>query len=169
MPLYDIKFAEKVTKITDSELLTFYIEAVINKIERILGYKLKKATYNHKLYGVDKEYAYTIARPLTQILQINKDNYDITNQCNIESERKIGLNFELCKCEYIQAKYEAGYDTLPEYIQYFIFSQVKNLVNTVNNAGIKSYSIETISYTFEDTVNRNDDFIKEVRNIFGVI
>ena len=79
------------------------------------------------------------------------------------------MNFELCKCEYIQAKYEAGYDTLPEYIQYFIFSQVKNLVNTVNNAGIKSYSIETISYTFEDTVNRNDDFIKEVRNIFGVI
>lgn len=164
---YNIELAKKITKITDDELLRFYIEAVIKKIERILGYNLKTTTYNHKLYGVDRMYVYTVGRPLKAILQVIKNNYNITKECNIENERKIGLNFELCKCEYIEAEYEAGFETLPEDIQMFIFSQVKSLLSSINGAGLKSYSIETISYTFEDNINKNDDFIKQVKNIFG--
>lgn len=166
---YDIELAKKITKITDDKLLEFYIEAVIEKIESILGYKLKVNKYNHKLYGVDKCYAYTIGRPLKEILQVTKNNYDITKECNVESERKIGLNFELCKCEYIEAEYNAGFEELPKNIQMFIFTQAKSFATSMNGAGLKSYSIETISYTFEESTNKNNDFIKQVKNIFGGI
>lgn len=167
--LYDFELAKKITKIEDDELLGFYVNSIILKIERIIGYKLSIETYEHFISGIDKMYVYTIGRPLKEILHISKNNFDITEHCNIESDRKIGLDFELCNSEKIRAKYIAGYEELPENIQLFIFLQVKNITDEIKNSNIKSYSIETISYTFKDTEDKNSDFIKEVKNIFGGI
>ena len=164
---YNLELAKKITGITDEELLKFYIDAVLEKISSILGYNVVLSEYNHIINGVDKDYIYSLGRPLKEILQITKDNNNITNQCNIISDRKIGLGMHLCHQEEVLANYKAGYETLPSSIQMFVFGQVKSMSSDLEFTNLKSYSIETISYSFMNKIDNNTDFLIQVNNLFG--
>lgn len=165
---YDLETAKKITGIGDETLLKFYLQAMIDKISALLGYNVLYSENNHSLSGVNKEYTYTIARPLKSILQVTFNNNDVTNECNILSDRKIGLNFFLCQNHSIELKYMAGYETFPTAIQMFLFNQVKSLKADNDNAGLKSYSIETISYSLADKEKSDIEFKNQINNLFGV-
>lgn len=163
--LYDINIAKKITGIDDEELLTFYIDAIINKISHILGYNIIKHETQEHINGFNANYIYVNDRPLNSIIEAKKDGYDITTKCFIISNRKIGIPFELCNQESMFVKYDAGYDELPKAVQAFIFSQVSNVSSDTGN--LKSYSIESISYTYIDKISQEQTFINEVKNLFG--
>lgn len=165
--LYDVNMAKSITGITDDTVLNFYIDAIIDKINRILGYNIKKHIHEEYITGVNKNYIYVTARPINQILEIKKDNFDLTKYSSILSNRKIILPIEICNQHEIFAKYDAGYETLPPSVQLFIFGQLKNVMSEINSAGLKSYSIETISYTYLDKQTTTTNFINDVKNLFG--
>ena len=167
--LYDIEIGKIITKIEDEELLQFYVDSIISRINAILGYNITKHDTSENILGVNKDYVYVKERPLNQILQVSKNNYDLTLECNKLSERKIGLSFCLSAQDTIQVEYNAGYEELPKHIQLFIFNQVSQIITSMSNAGIKSYSIESISYSFIDANTQEQTFITQVNNIFGGI
>lgn len=164
---YNIELAKKMTDIDDENLLKFYMNAVIGKISKILGYNIILSQNKHSLSGVCKEYTYVVARPLKSILRVMFNNNDITDRCKIESDRKILLDFNLCCDESIQVEYMAGYEELPPEIQMFIFSQVASMKMETQTSGLSSYSIESISYSFLDQVTKNSDFINSIQGLFG--
>lgn len=165
--LYDIELAKIITKITDETLLKFYIDAIIERINSIIGYDIVTHEITENIIGVNKCYIYIKDRPLKEILQVIKNNYDLTNECNLLSDRKIGLPFCLSAQECISVKYKAGYDELPKHIQLFIFNQVGQIITSMANAGLKSYSIESISYSFIDATTQEQSFVTQVKNMFG--
>lgn len=165
--LYDIELAKKITGIEDENLLKFYIDAVIERINSILGYNVAKHEITQNIYGVDKDYLYVIDRPLNSILQVTKNNNNITNECIKLSDRKTSLPFCLCSQDYVTVTYDAGYEELPAHIQLFIFTQINGIITMMSNAGLKSYSIESISYSFIDGVTQEQNFITQVKNMFG--
>lgn len=165
--LYDLEIAKKITGITDEQILQFYIDAIIDKINNILGYDIKKHVHSEYITGVNKNYVYVTARPINQILEIKKDDFDLTKYSSILSSRKILLPIEICNQHKIFAKYDAGYEQLPPSIQLFIFEQLKDAISEMNSAGLKSYSIETISYTYVDKQTKTTNFINDVKNLFG--
>lgn len=164
---YDIELAKQITGIENETLLEFYINAIIDKINNILGYNILEHDKTEYITGVDKNYVYVNDRPLNSISKIEKDGIDITSQCFVMSDRKIFTPYEICSQHSIKATYNAGYSELPPSIQLFIFSQVKSSVVGVENSGLKSYSIESISYTFNDKQSENNRFINDVKNLFG--
>lgn len=165
---YDLEIAKKITGISDEALLKFYLDAMIDKISAIVGYNVLYSENKHRLSGVNKEYTYTVARPLKSILQVTFNNNDVTNECNILSERKIGLDFYLCQEHEIEVIYMAGFETFPLAIQMFLFNQVKSMNTENENAGLKSYSIETISYSLADKEKSDIEFKSQINNLFGV-
>lgn len=164
---YDLELAKTITGIEDEILLKFYIDAIIGKISKVLGYNILLSKNNHYLPGVCKEYTYVVARPLKEILQVKFNNNDITGRCEIGSERKILLDFDLCSDENIQVEYMAGYDKLPPEIQMFIFSQTASMTREAQTNGLSSYSIESISYSFLNQITKSSDFINSVQGLFG--
>lgn len=164
---YDIELAKQITGIENEKLLEFYINAIIDKINNILGYNILEHDKTEYITGVDKNYVYVNDRPLNSISKIEKDGIDITSKCFVMSDRKIFTPYEICSQHSIKATYNAGYSELPPSIQLFIFSQVKSSVVDVENSGLKSYSIESISYTFNDKQAENNRFINDVKNLFG--
>lgn len=165
--LYDIEICKIITKIEDEGLLRFYVDSIISRINAILGYKITKHNTRENVSGVNKDYVYVKERPLNQILQVTKNNYDLTNECNLLSERKIGLPFCLSSQDNIAIEYDAGYEELPQHIQMFIFCQINQIITSMSNAGLKSYSIEGISYSFIDTITQEQTFINQIKNMFG--
>lgn len=165
---YNLELAKKITGITDEELLKFYIDSIISKISSIVGYNIILSQNKHTLNGLNKTYVYSVARPLKSILQINYDNNDITTECNIVNDRKIDINMILCSHDSVEATYTAGYEVFPTSIQNFLFQQVKTLVTELEYAGLKSYSIETISYSLSDKEKNNADFMNQISNLFGM-
>lgn len=165
--LYDIELAKVITKITDEFLLKFYIDAIIERINSTIGYNIILHEATENIDGVNQNYIYVKHRPLIKILQVIKNGYDLTEKCNLLSDRKIGLPFCLSAQDTIKVGYSAGYEELPKYIQLFIFNQVGQIITSMTNAGLKSYSIEGISYSFIDTLTQEQTFINQVKNIFG--
>lgn len=165
--LYNLELAKKITGIEDETLLKFYIDAIIDQINKVLGYNIIQHDENEHIEGVNKNYVYATARPLNSIIKIEQDGSDITKYCSIISDRKIATPREICSQHSIHAIYNAGYDELPASIQLFIFGQVKSSISEIENAGLKSYSIESISYSFIDKQTKSDAFINDVKNLFG--
>lgn len=164
---YDLELAKQLTGITDESVLKFYIQAIIDQINSILGYNILKHDLTEIIVGIDKNYVYTTARPINSITEVKHFEADITDKCFIIPQRRIGLPYVICNQHDVKVTYNAGYETLPTGIQAFIFSQVSQLVNDMENQGLKSYSIETISYSFVEKQTQQAGFINQVRNLFG--
>ena len=56
---YDLNIAKTLTGIEDEKLLNFYINAVIKKIEGILGYELLKGQITSLVSGLNKKTMYS--------------------------------------------------------------------------------------------------------------
>lgn len=156
---YNKEIASKVLKIEDLELMEFYVEEVISRIENIIGYKLFRGERKAVLSGLDKNIVYLKEREIERVLNVfisNEEVYPKLINNKLEFNRIIKVE------ERVEINYVAGYEILPSYIQNFIFSTIKKEI--ANPTALTSYSIEGISYSFD----RNDTFEKDVFNFFGV-
>lgn len=167
MAFYDIEIAKIITQITDEKLLNFYFGAVLEKIESILGYKLKLEERKECVKGIDSEDIYLTSRPIVAIVECLYLGRDITEFTKIKSNRKISIGAKLCACSEIEIKYTAGYSELPKNIQMFIFEQIILAGTKIDEVGLKSYSIKDISYAYISDLDKNKNFIDSIINMFG--
>ena len=66
-----------------------------------------------------------------------------------------------------KGKYIAGYEELTENLLMFICSTIKEELS--NAEGLKSYGIRGINYTFLNKIEQSDNFIRGVKDLFGVV
>lgn len=167
--LYDLELAKKITGIEDEDILKFYIDGIILRISRILGYNIEKHDTLENITGINKNYVYVKDRPLNSITEVIYCGNDITRHCNKISDRKVSLPMCLSSEDRVAVSYNAGFEELPKDIQMFIFGQVSIITTSMQNAGLKAYSIEGISYSFVDAAVQESNFINQIKNMFGGI
>nr|WP_307776320.1 hypothetical protein [uncultured Cetobacterium sp.] len=167
--LYDIELAKKITGEQDPEILKFYLDSLINKIEGILGYTLALSDRTEIIRGINKTHIYVKTRPLKSVLECTFYGANITDSISIVDNKKIDLGFQLCSNENINLKYTAGFEEFPKSIQMFLFSQVMGITNKLDFQGIESYKIKDISYSFTPDLDKEKAFENEVKNLFGAI
>ena len=157
---YDLNMAKSLTGIEDEELLKFYINSVILKIERVIGYKLLTSLIS----GLNTNYVFLPEKKIEQVLNVNRG-------CKMLPfsyiNRKIIFDEIISKNSYVEIQYIAGYDEIPSDILLFICSTIKE--NITNEEGLKSYAIRGINYTFLNKIEQSDNFIRGVKDLFGVI
>jgi hypothetical protein len=161
---YDLNIAKNLTGIEDEELLKFYINSVILKIERVIGYKLLKSKITSLVGGLNTNYVFLPEKEIEQVLNVNMG-------CKILPfsyiNRKVIFDKIISKNSYVEIQYIAGYDEIPSDILLFICSIIKE--NITNEDGLKSYAIRGISYTFLNKIEQSDNFVRGVRDLFGVV
>ena len=69
---YDLNIAKILTGIEDEKLLIFYINAVIKKIEVILGYELVKGQITSLVSGLNKNYVFLPRKKIERVLNAKK-------------------------------------------------------------------------------------------------
>lgn len=161
---YDIEVAKKLTGIEDEKLLDFYIQSVIKKIERQIGYELVRGQITSLVSGLDKNYVFLPRKKIEKVLNASSGckilPFDFVN-------RKVIFDEIIPKNAYVEIEYIAGYETLPEDLLFFICSFINEAKS--NEEGLKSYSIRGISYTFLSKIEQSDNFIRGVRDFFGIV
>lgn len=161
---YDIEVAKKLTGIEDEKLLDFYIQSVIKKIERQIGYELVRGQITSLVSGLDKNYVFLPRKKIEKVLNASSGckilPFDFVN-------RKVIFDEIIPKNAYVEIEYIAGYETLPEDLLFFICSFINEAKS--NEEGLKSYSIRGISYTFLSKIEQSDNFIRGVRDFFGIL
>ena len=161
---YDLEIAKILTNIEDEKLLNFYINAVIKKIEGILGYELLKGQITSLVSGLNKNYVFLPRKRIERVLNTKKGckklPFSFVN-------RKVIFDEIITTDSYVEIEYIAGYDELPENMLMFICSIIKEEVS--NAEGLKSYGIRGINYTFLNKVEQSDNFIRGVKDLFGVV
>ena len=81
--------------------------------------------------------------------------------------RKVIFDEIITTDSYVEIEYIAGYDELPENLLMFICSTIKEELS--NAEGLKSYGIRGINYTFLNKIEQSDNFVRGVRDLFGVV
>ena len=161
---YDLEIAKILTNIEDEKLLNFYINAVIKKIEGILGYELLKGQITSLVSGLNKNYVFLPRKKIERVLNAKKEckklPFSFVN-------RKVIFDEIITVDSYIEIEYIAGYEELPENLLMFICSTIKEELS--NAEGLKSYGIRGINYTFLNKIEQSDNFIRGVRDLFGVV
>ena len=161
---YDLNIAKSLTGIEDEELLKFYINSVILKIERVIGYKLLKSKITSLVGGLNTNYVFLPEKEIEQVLNVNMG-------CKILPfsyiNRKVIFDEIIFKNSYVEIQYIAGYDEIPSDILLFICSTIKETIT--NEEGLKSYGIRGINYTFLNKIEQSDNFIRVIRDLFGIV
>jgi len=161
---YDLEIAKMLTNIEDEKLLNFYINATIKKIEVILGYELVKGQITSLVSGLNKKYVFLPRKKIERVLNAKsgckKLPFSFVN-------RKVIFDEIITTDSYVEIEYIAGYDDLPENLLMFICSTIKEELS--NAEGLKSYGIRGINYTFLNKIEQSDNFIRGVKDLFGVI
>ena len=161
---YNLSIAKTLTGIEDEELLKFYLDSVIEKIERILSYKLLKQQITRLISGLDRKYLFVPEKKIERVLNVKmgckKLDFSYVN-------RKIIFDEVISKNSYVEIEYIAGYETLPNDILMFVCSTIKESIS--NEEGLKSYGIRGISYSFLSKVEQSDNFIRGIRDLFGSV
>lgn len=160
---YNIEFAKKLTGIDDETILKFYIDSVISKIERIIGYKLIKSEKRENISGLDRNIIYLTAKPVESVSKAFINNKEVSF---ILDKHRLIFDFVICSCEKVTVEYIAGYEELPPDILMFICSTISE--TTANSAGLKSFSIKDVSYSYFDKVQQSENFRRGIIDIFGV-
>lgn len=161
---YDLNIAKSLTGIEDEELLKFYINSVILKIERVIGYKLLKSKITSLVGGLNTNYVFLPEKEIEQVLNVNMG-------CKILPfsyiNRKVIFDEIISKNSYVEIQYIAGYNEIPSDILLFICSTIKETIT--NEEGLKSYGIRGINYTFLNKIEQSDNFIRSIRDLFGIV
>lgn len=161
---YDLEIAKILTNIEDEKLLNFYINAVIKKIEGILGYELLKGQITSLVSGLNKNYVFLPRKKIEMVLNAKKGckklPFSFVN-------RKVIFDEIITVDSYVEIEYIAGYEELTENLLMFICSTIKEELS--NAEGLKSYGIRGINYTFLNKIEQSDNFIRGVKDLFGVV
>lgn len=163
---YNKEIAKSLTRIEEENLLDFYVQAVIKRIERVLGYELTKSEITEFLQGLNTNTLYLSKKPVERISKViwgcEELPYRQENHCII-------FNIEICQSEMVEVTYTGGYEELPYDVQMFIFSKVKEMQEMNETTGLKSYSVKDISYTYKDNKEFENKFNEDVLELFKVL
>lgn len=157
----------KITGLEDNQLINFYSDAIIKKIENLIGYSIEKSEKTEKILGIDKNLLYLTRRPVAEVSSVTIDNKDIPFEWS-ENQNYIMLNEIICCNMFVEVTYTAGYDELPNDLILLIGNLIKNEMALSNSNGMKSYKIKDIAYTWIDGLENDELFTEKVFNIFKV-
>lgn len=161
---YDVEIAKSLTGIEDEKLLDFYIQAIIKKIERQIGYELVREQITSLVNGLDKNYVFLPRKKIERVLNASSGckilPFDFVN-------RKVIFDEIISKHAYVEIEYIAGYETLPEDLLLFICGLIHETKS--NEEGLKSYSIRGISYSFLSKVEQSENFLRGIRDLFRMV
>ena len=160
---YDKEIAKELTGITNEQLLKIYVDGIISRIERIIGYELVKCEKTEFIQGVDTNVVYLERKPVERVSKALWLNQELSYRVE---EHRLVLTAPLCQSEFLEVTYTAGYDVLPLDIQMFIFSTLKE--NLANESGLKSFSLKDVSYSYFDKVQQSENFRRGIIDLFGV-
>ena len=161
---YDLEIAKILTNIEDEKLLNFYINAVIKKIEGILGYELLKGQITSLVSGLNKNYVFLPRKKIERVLNAKRGCKKLPFSY---VNRKVIFDEIITVDSYVEIEYIAGYEELTENLLMFICSTIKEELS--NAEGLKSYGIRGINYTFLNKIEQFDNFIRGVKDLFGVV
>jgi len=161
---YDLEIAKILTNIEDEKLLNFYINAVIKKIEGILGYELLKGQITSLVSGLNKNYVFLPRKRIERVLNAKRGCKKLPFSF---INRKVIFDEIITVDSYVEIEYIAGYEELSENLLMFICSTIKEELS--NAEGLKSYGIRGINYTFLNKIEQSDNFIRGVKDLFGVV
>lgn len=142
------------------------LQAAIEQIENILGYKLGE-TETTEIYPFSKK-IYLNNRPVYEVKKVDTQEHWREGKNYIEFP-----NFEECPCRSdkreVTITYIAGYKELPKWLKYEIYSLTNIfLESTKEESKYKSYKIDDISYSLHDFVaNKNEKLQEIARKIYG--
>lgn len=160
---YDKEIAKELTGITDEQLLKVYVDGIISRIERIIGYELVKCEKTEFIQGVDTNVVYLNRKPVERISKALWRNQEVSYR---QEKHRLILTAPLCQSEFLEVTYTAGYEYLPYDIQMFIFSSIKESI--ANESGLKSFSLKDVSYSYFDKVQQSENFRRGIIDLFGV-
>lgn len=161
---YDLEIAKILTNIEDEKLLNFYINAVIKKIEGILGYELLEGQITSLVSGLNKNYVFLPRKKIERVLNAKRGCKKLPFSY---VNRKVIFDEIITVDSYVEIEYIAGYEELTENLLMFICSTIKEELS--NAEGLKSYGIRGINYTFLNKIEQSDNFIRGVKDLFGVV
>lgn len=176
MPLIDTNFAQSMTEIDNSEVLEFMIEAIIKKIEKIIGYPLAKEETTDYIEGLNTREIWLPRKPVSNVSEVVVFNNSLEpeeyNIRNAEDTPHIVLKNEILPtCEEAKVIYTAGFadGELDADIKLLIFNLINDFKSQLDNGDIKSYKFEKVSYKFTSYLEKQDNFYNQVINTFGEI
>ena len=161
---YNLEIAKILTNIEDEKLLNFYINAVIKKIEGTLGYELLKGQITSLVSGLNKNYVFLPRKKIERVLNVKRGCKKLPFSY---VNRKVIFDEIITVDSYVEIEYIAGYEELTENLLMFICSTIKEELS--NAEGLKSYGIRGINYTFLNKIEQSDNFIRGVKDLFGVV
>ena len=161
---YNLEIAKILTNIEDEKLLNFYINAVIKKIEGTLGYELLKGQITSLVSGLNKNYVFLPRKKIERVLNAKRGCKKLPFSYE---NRKVIFDEIITVDSYVEIEYIAGYEELTENLLMFICSTIKEELS--NAEGLKSYGIRGINYTFLNKIEQSDNFIRGVKDLFGVV
>jgi len=180
MAIYDLDLIKKLTGIEDDEIASFYADAVICKIEKMLGYSLAEATQTDYIKGVGTSYAWLLRKPVSNISEVKYNDSIIESEEYSERNLKNTPHLifdDICPCpnEEIEVENTAGYKEfgtgepqLDPCITALIAGAVQAWASQVENGGLDSYKIDTISYKFTQWMDSSQAFYTMIYDTFGV-
>lgn len=163
---YNKEIAKSLTGIEEENLLDFYVQAVIKRIERVLGYELTKSEITEFLQGLNTNTLYLSKKPVERISKVIWGCEELPYR---QENHQVIFDIEICQSETIKITYTGGYEELPYDVQMFIFSKVKEMQEMNETTGLKSYSVKDISYTYKDNKEFENKFNQDVLELFKVL
>ena len=160
---YDKELAMEITGIKNEKLLKFHVNGLIRRIEKLIGYELAKSEITEFVHGVDTNIIYLKRKPVEQVSKALWRNKELVYRTE---KHRVIFDIEICKSEEIEVTYTAGYDVLPENIQFFIFQTLKEMVTNIS--GLKSFSLQDVSYTYADKSQQAENFKIGIKDLFGI-
>lgn len=175
MALIDTTFAQKITGIDDQEVLQFMIDAIIAKIEKIIGYSLSQQEKTEVITGLNTSYVWLKRKPVSNVASVvlfdetlATDEYKLKNAEN--TPHLILEDSILCSEDEIEVTYTAGFadGQLDPDIRLLIFNVINDFKSNLENGDLKSYKFEGMSYKFTSYLAKQNNFYSQVLDVFGV-
>lgn len=160
--IFDLELAKSLTGIDDEKLLNFYLNSILEKIERVLGYKLLRGQITSLVSGLDTNYLFLAEKKIERVLNAHIGCRELSFSF---VNRKVIFDEIISKNSYVEIEYIAGFEKLPNDVFLFMCSTVKE--NISNSEGLKSYGIRGINYTFLNKLEQSDNFRRGIKDLFG--
>lgn len=162
------------------EISDFLLDVVWEYIVNYIGYDPMLQKRIENLVGNDLDKLYVTARPIKSIEKFILNNNGIKNLTYEDNYINICTKKGYCHCEFmtlyehptkdkIYIEYMAGYEGLPNLLLMAAIMLLETLSSSTGEEGnLKSYKINTISYTFKDFAERSSEFQDLLSGFMGV-
>lgn len=161
-----------------SELSDFMLEAIWEYLVNYIGYDPMLQERKEILKGTGNEFLYLNCRPIKSITSLKVNGNLVENPSfseefiNIYTKRGFEkydpplLYDNYTITDDIEVIYNAGYDKVPNLLILAVISFLSYIKAGIGEEGnLKSYKINTISYTFKDFTEKSQEF-KDLMNKF---